>query len=178
MSGALEIRPTRISRHAAPPEAIADAILDHFRQSDADVIVRNVGHHLVLTHAAHLRHLWSPWLHVEVEAQGDSSRVIARFTPHPNLWTSFAFGYFTLGAVAFFAGFFAIAQAIIQQPAWALWIAVGAGAGMLAMFAFAKFGQRLAAQQMGELAIRLDAVLAGAGTPAGVPNDTLPVESV
>ncbi len=178
MPGALEIRPTSLREHAAPPEAITAAILDHFAHHDADVIVRCVGQHLVLTHAAHLRHYWSPWLHIEVETHAQASRVIAKFTPHPNLWTSFAFGYFTLGAVAFFAGFFAIAQALIKQSAWAWWVAAGAGVGMLAMFVFAKLGQRLAAHQMGELSARLDAVLAAVGTGAGAPQGALPVESV
>lgn len=178
MSGALEIRPTSIRKHAAPPEAITGAILDHFAHHDADVIVRSVGQHLVLTHSAHLRHFWSPWLHIEVEAHERASRVIAKFTPHPNLWTSFAFGYFTLGALAFFGGFFAVAQAIVNQSAWAWWIAAGAGVGMLAMFVFAKLGQRLAAQQMGDLSTRLNAVLAGVGLSAGTPGGDRLVDRV
>ena len=178
MSGALEIRPTSIREHAATPEAITGAILDHFAHHDADVIVRSVGQHLVLTHAAHLRHFWSPWLHVEVEAHDRASRVIAKFTPHPNLWTSFAFGYFTLGALAFFAGFCALAQAMLRQSAWAWWVAAGAAVGMLAMFVFAKLGQRLAAQQMGDLSTRLDAVLAGVGLGAGSSDGVGPVDRV
>ena len=142
------------------------------------MIVRSVGQHLVLTHAAHLRHFWSPWLHVEVEAHDRASRVIAKFTPHPNLWTSFAFGYFTLGALAFFAGFFALAQAMLRQSAWAWWVAAGAAVGMLAMFVFAKLGQRLAAQQMGDLSTRLDAVLAGVGLGAGSSDGVGPVDRV
>ena len=122
---------------------------------------RVISPHLVLTHTAHLRHLWSPWLHVEVEALGSGSRVIAKFSPHPNLWTSFAFGYFTLGTTALFAACFALAQSMLSQPPWAWWVAGVAALMMLAMFLIAKLGQRLANEQMRELSERLGAVLAG-----------------
>ena len=161
MSGVLEIRPTQIREHDAPPEDLAAALLDHFASSNNDITIRSVGQHLVLTHTAHLRHLWSPWLHVEVEAIGSGSRVIAKFSAHPNLWTSFAFGYFTLGTTALFAACFALAQTMLSQSPWAWWVAGVAAALMLAMFLIAKLGQRLAEDQMRDLSERLGAVLAG-----------------
>lgn len=160
MSGVLEIRPTTIREHDAAPDDITVALLAHFAHKDGDVIIRSVGHHLVLTHMEHLCHFWSPWLHIEVEPREAGSRVIAKFTPHPNLWTSFAFGYFTLGTVALFAACYAGAQMMIGQGAWAWWVALGAIAVMLVMFVFAKLGQRLASDQMRELSERLGAVLA------------------
>lgn len=167
MSGVLEIRPTQIREHDAAPEVLAAALLDHFAPSESDITICSVGQHLVLTHTAHLRHIWSPWLHVEVEALGSGSRVVAKFSPHPNLWTSFAFGYFTLGTTALFAACFALAQTMLSQSPWAWWVAGVAAALMLAMFLIAKLGQRLAEDQMRELSERLGAVLAGATTRSG-----------
>lgn len=167
MSGVLEIRPTTIREHDAAPDDITVALLAHFAHKDGDVIIRSVGHHLVLAHMDHLRHFWSPWLHIEVEPREAGSRVIAKFTPHPNLWTSFAFGYFTLGTVVMFAVCYAGAQMMIGQSAWAWWVALGAVLAMLVMFVFAKLGQRLAAEQMRELSERLGAVLSGVPVSAG-----------
>ena len=165
MSGVLEIRPTTIREHEAAPDDISTALLSHFAHKDGDIIIRSVGHHLVLAHMEHLRHFWSPWLHIEIEAHGSGSRVIAKFTPHPNLWTSFAFGYFTLGTTALFGACYAGAQMMLGQSAWAWWVALGAVAVMFVMFLFAKLGQKLAADQMRELSERLEAVLSG--VPSG-----------
>ena len=167
MSCVLEIRPTTITDSEAAPDDITTALLGHFAHKDGDIIIRSVGHHLVLTHVAHLRHAWSPWLHIEVEPRAAGSRVIAKFTPHPNLWTSFAFGYFTLGSVALFAACYAGAQMMLGQYAWAWWVALGAAVVMLMMFVFAKLGQKLAADQMRELTEKLVAVLSGFGPMDG-----------
>ena len=67
---------------------------------------------------------------------------------------------------------------MLRQSAWAWWVAAGAAVGMLAMFVFAKLGQRLAAQQMGDLSTRLDAVLAGVGLGAGSSDGVGPVDRV
>lgn len=158
MTGVLEIRPTSIREHRASPESLSRAIHDRFSRED-DVLVKSVASHIVLTHARHLRRLWSPWLHVELEPTTEGSRVIARFSPHPNLWTAIALGYFALGGMLFFAGFFAVAQALLGQTAWAAWIAGACAVGLVALFVVAKVGQGLAQAQMADLATRLAEVL-------------------
>jgi hypothetical protein len=159
MSGAYQIRPSFTVEHAEQPNSLAEFLLHTFADDTGDVHVQRVGQHVVLTAAADTRHFWSPWLHIEIEEADTGSLVRAKFSPHPNLWTSFAFGYFTLGTVVFFAGFFALAQMLTSQPAWAWWITGVAVFGLIVMWITAKVGQGLAHEQMHLLRNRLEETL-------------------
>lgn len=158
MTGVLAIRPTTIREHPASPESLGRAIHDRFAREN-DVLVRSVGPHIILTHARHLRRFWSPWLSIELEPTSDGTRVVAKFMPHPSLWTGFALGYLAVGVLFFLAGFFAVAQLILGQHPWAAWIAAACAGTLLGMFAVAKIGQGLAQVPMADLDRRFSEVL-------------------
>ena len=61
------------------------------------------GNHMTLTIREGDRHFWSPWLHIELTEQDDTTHIRGRFTPHPNIWTGFAFSYFSLIVIVAFA---------------------------------------------------------------------------
>ncbi len=167
MSGAYQIRPTFTKEHQAEPASLAESLLHTFAGDDSDAHVQRVGQHIVLTPIPKARHLWSPWLHVEIEVAESGSLVRAKFSPHPNLWTSFAFGYFTLGTVVFFAGFFAVAQMFTGERPWAWWVTAVAAVGLIAMWITAKVGQGLAHEQMHQLRTQLEEALeTAADTPS------------
>jgi len=163
MAGAYEIRPSFTIEHAAQATALADHLQHTFSDTANGINVQRVGQHIVLTPSAETWHLWSPWLHIEIEDADTGSLIRAKFGPHPNLWTSFMFGYFTLGSTVFFAGFFAAAQMFTGQSPWAWWITGAAVLGLIAMWVTAKVGQGLSFEQMHLLRNRLDETLANAG---------------
>ncbi|RNC82239.1 MAG: hypothetical protein ED559_10795 [Phycisphaera sp.] len=167
MSNAFDIRPSFTLEHAAEPEELATHIMGVASADASGVFAQRAGRHVTISPVISDRHLWSPWLHVEVEERNSGSLVRAKYSPHPNLWTSFAFGYLTLGALVFFAGFFALAQTLIGQGAWAWWVTIASLAGMLVMWITAKVGQQLAHDQMIELRQTLDSILASPLAPEG-----------
>jgi hypothetical protein len=118
--------------------------------------------HVILTVPATERHFWSPWLTLEVAAGPDAgTRITGSFSPHPSVWTGYLLGYLGLGLVCLFGVLYAAALAISDSDGspWTLWVAAGAVAGMLAMWAGSIVGQRLARAQMAELRTALDQAL-------------------
>ncbi|GAB5496218.1 MAG: hypothetical protein Phyf2KO_12980 [Phycisphaerales bacterium] len=167
MSNALDIRPSFTLEHAFGPEELASHIMGAASADASGVFAQRAGLHITISPVVVDRHLWSPWLHVEVEESESGSLVRAKYSPHPNLWTSFAFGYLTLGTLVFFAGFFALAQTLIGQGTWAWWVTVASLVGMFVMWLIAKVGQRLAHDQMIELRQKLDSILGAPLSGAG-----------
>ncbi len=114
--------------------------------------------HLALTVPAADQHVWSPWLAIEVSASDSGTHIAARFSPHPSVWTGFAFGYLCLGMVCAVALTIVASGAMLEnsgQP-WAWWVAGGAAVAMLAMWSASMIGQRLAHDQMEVLRTNLD----------------------
>jgi hypothetical protein len=120
--------------------------------------------HLVLTVPADQQHFWSPWLMVELSPRASGAHLHAKFSPHPSVWTGFAFGYLTLGVV------FAVALVIVASvallpgggdPSWAVWLAGGAAVAMVGMWWASQIGQRLAHAQMELLRRELERAIAG-----------------
>lgn len=113
--------------------------------------------HLVITVKPDVRHFWSPWLTIEVEPRGETSRLSALFSPHPSLWTGYMFGYLSLGVIMMFSLIYAGSAAMMGGGAlWALWVAGGAVLGAVGMWWASVLGQRLAGAQMDELHAALD----------------------
>lgn len=159
MTTAFEIRPAFSLKHPSDAETLASHIMGLASDETSGVLVQRAGNHIVLSPVPDVRHLWSPWLHLEIEPQETGSLLRAKYSPHPNLWTSFAFGYLTLGTLVFFAAFFAVAQSLIGQGTWGWWVTGAALAGLLVMWLVAKLGQRLAQDQMLELRHTLESIL-------------------
>jgi len=108
-----------------------------------------LGLHITLKIPGNKRHFWSPWLNVEVEPQPDGSSILhARFSPHPNVWTSFALTYMAMMVVIMIGACFGLSQWWIDQRPTALW-AVPAAVGVSACFYIAsQIGQKLAHDEM------------------------------
>ena len=121
--------------------------------------------HFVLTVAEAEQRLYSPWLTVEVSPRPSGAEVFARFSPHPSVWTFFAFAYLALSAVLLFSLCFAASQKMTGAPPHALWITGGAAVAMVLLFAAAQLGQRLANAQMAALRAALDQALAQVCAP-------------
>ena len=112
------------------------------------VVAARDSDHLVLTVPAAEQHVWSPWLTVDVTARNGGSQLVARFSPHPSVWTGFAFGYLTLGIVCLFSLVFAGALAMTGNDPWSLWISGGTALALGGMWWASQLGQRLAYAQM------------------------------
>lgn len=125
---------------------------------------------LVLTIPAAEQHFWSPWLTIDLSPRGDGTHLFARFSPHPSVWTGFAFGYLGLGLVLLVSLVIAASSALVPDSgqAWALWVSLGAALAMAGMWWASQLGQRLAHGQMEELRQALDRAIA---STAGAPRD-------
>lgn len=115
--------------------------------------------HFILTVPDAEQHFWSPWLNVEVTPQGEGSHLFARFSPHPSVWTMFAFAYLGLSTVLLLSLCVAGALVMSGSSPWALWISAAAALIMVAMWGASQVGQRLAHAQMEELRAELERVV-------------------
>lgn len=102
----------------------------------------------VLTVPESEQRFWSPWLTVEVTPRGTGSHLLARFAPHPAVWTGFAFFYLTLSVAFVFCLAFAAALVTTGARPWSLWISAGSLVLMVAMWGASRLGQHLARDQM------------------------------
>lgn len=123
--------------------------------------------YFVLTVPDAQRRFWSPWLTIDVAPAGDGTAVHARFSPHPSVWTGFAFGYLVLGTVLAVALVIAASGTLVpgSGQGWALWLAAGVAAAMVAMWGAAQVGHRLSRAQMDELRAELETALAAVSDP-------------
>lgn len=102
--------------------------------------------------------MWSPWLEIDVSPNEGGTRIGARFSPHPSVWTGFAFGYLTLGVVCLVALTIVVSGEMLEggEQRWAWWLVGGAAVAMIAMWGVSMIGQRLAHDQMQTLRTNLD----------------------
>jgi hypothetical protein len=105
----------------------------------------------VLTVPETEQRIYSPWLTVEVEPEGKGSRLKARFGPHPQVWTGFAFVYLASAVTFLFSLAFAAALMTTGGSPWSLYISAGTAALMVILFAISRVGQRLSRGQMAAL---------------------------
>ena len=104
--------------------------------------------HVVLCMVESQRHFWSPWLMLDVQPSRVGTQLCGRFSPHPSVWTGFAFAYLVLAVVGCFSLIFAGAMHLSGGRPWA---AIGAplcAAVALGLWWASQLGQRLAAGQM------------------------------
>lgn len=126
--------------------------------------------HLTITVSDPHRHFWSPWLTVECHPDDDpsASRVEARFSPHPAIWTGVALTFIALATIAFFAAMFAAAQWMTDHTPSALYALALAALGAAALYWVSQVGKKLANDQMHDIH---DAVT-NALTKGSPPPDT------
>lgn len=129
--------------------------------------------HVLITFRPEHRHFWSPWLHLDLMVEPQHTRISGRFSPHPSVWTGFAFGYLALAVLSFFALVFGYSQSTIGSSPVALGAIPIAAAIAALMWWSAQIGQRLARDQMGQIRAQLQealgdlAVDAASAAPAG-----------
>jgi len=155
------MRPTFELRVPMTPGSTLTHLRDLLDRDEHPIRGSGVGHHLLLTVAERDRHLWSPWLSIEVHADdarpGDentgathrsATRIEGRFSPSPALWTGFMMIWIALGTLAFFVIIFALAQWTMDQPPSALILFALLAPLALALYWVSQVGQRLAHSQM------------------------------
>lgn len=97
------------------------------------------------------RKFWSPYLSMSVDDSGDTSELVGRFAPHPEVWTFFMFVYFGVAFLTVLGGIFGYVQWVSGEPAWGLW-AVWIGLPVVGLLhAASAAGQRLGRDQMRDL---------------------------
>lgn len=160
-----------IERLAAPLSASGLTLKPSRIPGGGDAGLRDTDFFLLSAPAAEQR-VWSPWLSIDVAPRGDGTHVHARFSPHPSVWTGFAFGYLTLGVVFLVALVIASSGTLVPGAGqgWALWLAGGVALAIAGMWGAAQLGQRLGAAQMEALRGALDRALAACEAPAAAAS--------
>ena len=168
----LELRPTFTIGLAEPTGVVLRRLRAHMQAPQVQVrwaqrpggggpvSTREDQDHVVLCMDPAVRHFWSPWLMLDVQQLDDSTHLYGRFSPHPSVWTGFAFCYLTLTAIAFFSLIFAWASQLSGsgKPMVGI-IAPICAVIALALWWSSQVGQRLAAAEMTTLRACLDAAL-------------------
>lgn len=137
--------------------------------------------HFVLTVPDDQQHFWSPWLNVEVQPHGEGASLTGRFSPHPSVWTGFAFSYLALVMVLCLSLSFAVALHLSGSAPWTLGISAGALVVMAILWGASQVGQRWAHDQMRTLRAALDTALedCASGSPGlnAQVTDQPPIDS-
>jgi len=137
-----------VSEH--PPRVIVNRVRRALRGSQS-VVGQAFEGRVELTVMREATHLWSPQLIVDIEAADAGTLLKARFAPHPHVWTMYV-GACVIACMATFGMLMlAIAQFMMKQPLWGLWVAPGTALVAGLTFGAAFVGQGLSAPQMFEL---------------------------
>ena len=168
----LELRPTFTIGMAEPSGVVLRRLRAHLHAPHVQVrwarrpgggglaSTREDQDHVVLCMDEEVRHFWSPWLMLDIQAEADTTHLFGRFSPHPSVWTGFAFCYLTLGVIGFFSLIFAAAlQLSGGGHAWAGLIAPLCALICLCLWWASQIGQRLAYAQMLDLRACVDIAL-------------------
>ncbi len=112
--------------------------------------------HAVLQVRESARHLWSPYLNIEIREEEDAVRLHGRFSPHPNVWTAFMAIYGLLLMIGLGGLVLGLAQMSLGSAPWG-WALMPAAMVMAAFVYGAVFiGQGMSAEQMYEMRSFLD----------------------
>ncbi|HHO50959.1 MAG TPA: hypothetical protein ENK18_08825 [Deltaproteobacteria bacterium] len=115
-----------------PPAEVRERVHDALRQGRGPCVGHVGRRHLNLHIHAPERHVWSPWISIEVSPRGEGSYLRGYFGPHPSLWGS----YVAIYAIQVFVGIAGLMHgwisATLGMPTTGLWVAL-AMAGTLAL---------------------------------------------
>jgi hypothetical protein len=147
---------------------VMEALRDGARDAEATVEADLATRHGVLTVPERERAFWSTHLSFAVEEpQGEDGgaaavRVLAIFSPQPEIWTAYVFAIGTLAALGFFGTMWAIVQVAMGGTPWALLAPLLAALVGALLYTTTLVGQGLAAGEMYRLRSHLDDCLADA----------------
>lgn len=110
-------------------------------------VCRVVGRHLDITVIREDRHRWSPCLSLELDQEESGVHVRGMIGPHPDVWTLFAFAYFSLAILLLIALTSAFAQYTLDRSPWALYAALACAVLLVVTYAASLLGRRLASEQ-------------------------------
>jgi len=159
--------------------AAPDVVLARFRDCLSTGKCGVEGHvgskELSLALQGEARHVFSPWVSLEVYPWQGGARLRGVFGPHPNLWTLFVFIYATW-TVAFTAGvIYGYGQWITQESPWALWVALGAALAQGASCTVDLVGRAYGRRQMDTIrAFLRDQIPDAADVPPDAPPPWVP----
>ena len=145
----LGFRPTFRLPVASSSDEVNDALRESFESAPQAFHCDSVGPHLVVSHDEARRHLWSPWLNLDVrdEEESEHAVVYARFSPNPHLWTAIVLANVGLAFITLMGASLALAQWMMQATQWGWWIALAALALSAATWFGSRVGQGLAARE-------------------------------
>ena len=106
------------------------------------------GQQAMISIAEEKRHFWSPWLHLEVRPTDTGDSIYGRFSPHPSIWTGFAFTYLVLAFIALFGLIYGCSQLLLQQAPMGFLIIPACGITSSILWIVAQIGQSLAREEM------------------------------
>jgi len=168
--GAPRVRPTfELRSELSSPQIIARirASLAAAKGSIVAVLIQDDLVELV-PHRSEV-HFWTPQLRLDLEENDGTTRIRARFAPHPNVWVS----YVAVHAIGAFATIAAAvtgySQYLLGQSPWALWALPVSPVLAALVWALAFVGQGLGAEQMYDLRRFVEEALAHEGEPP--PSD-------
>ena len=115
-------------------------------------------------------HFYSPQLVVRVEADGEGSKLDARFGPDPYVWAFYVMGSGGLCVLTFFASMFGIGQWMVGQAPTALFVAPGAAVLAGLVYGASYVGQGLGSEQMYFLRHSLEHAIDGIDEEAPMPG--------
>ncbi|QDV10021.1 hypothetical protein Poly30_55820 [Planctomycetes bacterium Poly30] len=133
---------------------LLERIVAALNSEDGGLPHRRAGHHLMIWLPKSEQHLWSPWLHLDVnenEERPGTARLFGRFTPAPNMWTALMFTYLVLGVLALAGGIFGYSQHLVGESPWGLWVIPACAFVAVFIPLASRAGQALAKEQMGLL---------------------------
>ena len=135
-------------------EALTSRIAAALAHEEHGLPHRRAGQHFLVWLPSEMRHMWSPWLHLDVtldDDKPDSAALFGRFTPAPNVWTAVMFSYLALGVLALGGGLFGYSQWLVAEHPWGLWFIPATAVIALLILLISRAGQTLAREQMGHL---------------------------
>ena len=151
----LGFRPTEYLEIPEAPESVNARLREGLASSENELDLRWAGEHVMFSLVERRRKIWSPWLSVALRdrtsAEGVTTTVVAQFCPHPQLWTVVMLSNIALASIFVLAAGFGWAQVALDRPAWALWVALGAGLAVLGSWLGSHVARHLAREQMHEL---------------------------
>ncbi len=155
------MRPAFERRIQLDPEGVRDLLASRVDSGACGVGVRIARKHVDLAVAESNRKVYSPVLSLELEADGEGTRLYGNFAPAPALWTFFLFLYAFLTFVAVVSLVGGGAQWILQHPPWGL-VGLPASAVLAGgVYLASQVGQSMGERQMHCLSDFVDGALAG-----------------
>lgn len=160
----LRLRPTfEIASQRSRPDTIA-ALQQAAKEQGQSDLFRMHGEYGELHLSRDQHRVWSPHLSFyvnedEKNEESKNARVLGRFAPRVDVWTSIWIFYLLMAFSAFFGFTLAYSQWALGHTAWGLWIGVGPLLLILSLHIIANIGQTWSADQMHTLREQLETLV-------------------